>query len=257
MGGFSFASVILSYFMVAGGLLTGTLVIGYTHQSSDPIRLVMWAAGAFIGGFFAARASRGSTILEPAIGAILLVVTIVAMIGGSDAGKLMWGSDGVTSVGKLVGEIAGALAVGALLGAFLSEKLLGEATQSAIPWLLYSSLTAFGAAFVAMFVAVVLFMKGDNVSIESLAKMMVAGVGIGGLVSGLAIGASARTRVLGAAFIGGVVGTAGFLAIFAIQQGSTHDKDAITGIAVFAAIGAVLSLIGAAIGWAAIGKRSA
>ena len=257
MGGFSFASVILSYFMVAGGLLTGSLLMAYTHQTSEPIRLVMWAVGAFIGGFFAARASRGSTILEPAIGAILLVVTIALMIGGSETGKMMWGSGQLTSAGKIAGEVAGALAVGALAGAFLSEKLLGEATVSAVPWLLYASLTSFGAAFVATFVAAILFLKGDSAGVDSLAKMMIVGIGIGGLVGGLAIGASARVRVLGAAFIGGVVGTAGFFAMFAVQGTTGRNSDAVAGIAVFAGIGAVLSLIGAAIGWAAVGKRAA
>src|SRR5664279_2331524 len=168
MGGFSFASVVLSYFLVAGGLLTGTLLIGYTHTSSQPLQFAMWAAGSFVGGFFAARASRGSTIVEPAIGAVLLVVTIAAMIGGSDVGKLMWGSGEMTGVGKFIGELAASLAVGAIAGAFVSEKVMGEATTSGIPWILYSALTAFGASMVGTFVATVLFAKGDAATLDTL-----------------------------------------------------------------------------------------
>ena len=257
MGGFSFASVILSYFLVAGGLLSGTLLIGYTHTSSQPLQFVMWAAGSFVGGFFAARASRGSTIIEPAIGAVLLIVTIVLMISGSSIGKLMWGSGEMTSVGKFIGELAGCLAVGALAGAFVSEKVMGEATLSGLPWVLYAALTAFGASFVGTFIATVLFAKGDGATVETLAKMMLAGVGIGCLLGGLAIGASARLRVLGASFLGGAVGVAGFFLMITVQEGSTHDKDIVAGIAVLAAGGAIVTLIGSALGWATIGKREA
>jgi hypothetical protein len=257
MGGFSFASVILSYFLVAGGLLTGTLLIGYTHTSSQPLQFVMWAAGSFVGGFFAARASRGSTIVEPAIGAVLLVVTIAAMIGGSDVGKLMWGSGEMTGVGKFIGELAASLAVGAIAGAFVSEKVMGEATTSGIPWILYSALTAFGASMVGTFVATVLFAKGDAATLDTLAKMMIAGVAIGCLLAGLAIGASARVRVLGASLLGGALGCAGFFLMITVQQGSTHDKDVAAGIAVLAVGGAVVTLIGSALGWAMIGKRAA
>ncbi|MEO8841865.1 MAG: hypothetical protein ABI591_31435 [Kofleriaceae bacterium] len=250
--------MILSYFLVAGGLLTGTLLIGYTHTSSQPLQFAMWAAGSFVGGFFAARASRGSTIVEPAIGAVLLVVTIAAMIGGSDVGKLMWGSNsGMTGVGKFVGELAASLAVGAIAGAFVSEKVMGEATSSGFPWILYAALTAFGASMVGTFVATVLFAKGEAATLDTLAKMMIAGVAIGCLLGGLAIGASARIRVLGASLLGGAIGCAGFFLMITVQQGSTHDKDVVAGIAVLAVGGAIVTLIGSALGWAIIGKRAA
>ncbi|HEY0255320.1 MAG TPA: hypothetical protein VGC41_27515 [Kofleriaceae bacterium] len=257
MGGFSFASVILSYFLAAGGLLTGTLVIGYTHQSSQVVQLLLWAAGSLLGGFVAARASRGSTILEPAIGTIGLAATIVFMIAGSDAGKLMWHAGEVTSTGKIIAEIVGALVVGSLVGAFLSEKILGEATTSSIPWVLYSALTAFGAAFVGTFIAVVLFAKGEAATYDTLAKMMLAGVGIGALLGGLAVGASARTRPLIAAFLGGAVGVAGFFLMITVGEAKQHDADVQKGIAVLAVGGAIVMLVGAVGGWFTFGKRNA
>jgi len=122
---------------------------------------------------------------------------------------------------------------------------------------LYAALTAFGASFVGTFIATVLFAKGDGATVETLAKMMLAGVGIGCLLGGLAIGASARLRVLGASFLGGAVGVAGFFLMITVQEGSTHDKDIVAGIAVLAAGGAIVTLIGSALGWATIGKREA
>jgi len=79
MQGFSFASLILSYFLVGGGMFTGTLVAGTLKSPSEVIVYALLAAGAFLGGFVAARASRGSTILEPALGAIAVVGTIVGL----------------------------------------------------------------------------------------------------------------------------------------------------------------------------------
>ena len=118
MGGFSFASVILSYFLVAGGLLTGTLGIAYLKPSSEIVAYMCFAAGSFLGGFIAARASRGSTIIEPAIGAVLLIATIVLMVGGTSIGKMMWHADGTT---KFIAAVAGCSAVGALGGDELSS----------------------------------------------------------------------------------------------------------------------------------------
>jgi hypothetical protein len=269
MGGFSFASVVLSYFLVAGGLLCGQLAITYAHTSSDPVRFALWAAGSFVGGFFAARASRGSTIIEPAIAAVGVIATVVLMIAGSDTGKLMWGAEGMTSVGKFVAEMAGSVAVGALVGAFLSEKILGESTLSAIPWILYSALTTFGATFAGTFIAAVLFVKkhiadGDGLNVESykqyedaLASMIVVGIGIGCLLAGLAIGASARVRVLAASAFGGAVGVAGFLVLSTVASHNTRDKDVIIGIVAFAVGGGIVTVIGSALGWAMIGKRAA
>jgi hypothetical protein len=100
-------------------------------------------------------------------------------------------------------------------------------------------------------------MKSDSSTTETLAKMMLAGVGIGSLLAGLAIGASARLRVILASLFGGAIGIAGFFALMAALQGGGRDKDTVAGIAVFAVGGAIVTMIGAALGWTAIGKRSA
>ena len=117
MGGFSFASVVLSYFLTAGGLLTGSILITKLHTTSEVVGLLCWAIGSFIGGFFAARASRGSTIIEPAIGAVLVVLTIVATAAGSDTGKVMWHM-GDSGIGKVLAEITAALVIGAAAGLY-------------------------------------------------------------------------------------------------------------------------------------------
>jgi hypothetical protein len=262
MGGFSIASVVLSYFLTAGGMLAGTLLMGKLHTSSEAVGLLCWALGSFIGGFFAARASRGSTIIEPAIGAILVVLTIIATAAGSDTGKLLWHMGG-SSLGKPLAEVTAALVVGACAGAFVSEKMFGEATVSAAPWILYTALTSFGATFMVAVIVSILGAKG-NATQDSLGKMFIIGAVIGALVAGIAVGASARLRVLGPAFVGGTLGTFGlfmlFVALFtaAVGEGANGETNkAIVGFAIISVGGGIVTLIGSAIGWSAIGKRNA
>src|SRR5262245_64816833 len=88
--GFSLSSVILSYLLVGGGLCTGTLVLGLIEPGNQYVGYGLMAAGSFLGGWVAARASRGSTIIEPAIGAIAVVGTIVALVGATEVGRHLW-----------------------------------------------------------------------------------------------------------------------------------------------------------------------
>src|SRR5687768_12710048 len=92
MRGFSFASVILSYFLIAGGMFTGILAIGTLKTDSQVVAYLLLAAGAFLGGFFAARASRGSTIIEPVLGAIAVVASVVGLVAATPIGKIIWGA---------------------------------------------------------------------------------------------------------------------------------------------------------------------
>lgn len=86
MGG-SFASVILSYFLVAGGTFFAILLAGKLGIHNEYIGYLIMAAGAFLGGVVAARASRGSTIVEPAVGSIAMVGSLVVLgIAVSDSG---------------------------------------------------------------------------------------------------------------------------------------------------------------------------
>jgi hypothetical protein len=214
------------------------------------------AAGSFVGGFFAARASRGSTIVEPAIGAILVVVTLLGISFGSHALEVLQGSP---VAARVVGEVTGALVVGALAGAFLSEKLLGDATLSMVPWFLYSAFATFGASLIATLIAVMLFFKGDleSSSQDKLGGMLLGGIAIGCLLAGLAIGASARIRVIFASLVGGGVGVAGFALLATSQTAGGRDKDAMAGMAIMAVGGAIVTVIGSALGWTFIGKRAA
>lgn len=249
--GFSFASVILSYFLVGGGMFTGTLVAGQLHLHSEYIWYAALAVGAFVGGFIAARASRGSTIVEPAIGAVAVVGTIIALAATTPIGQLVW-SLAQDQTMKFVGSVGVSSIVGALIGAAISEKLFGKSTGSSIPWLLYSALSTFGASLLATLFASLLFMSGQANKLDASVVILI-GLAAGCLVAGLAIGASSRVRPLLSALLGGGLGVAGFCAL--IAGATPTDRDTQAGMVILAVGGGILTLIGTAIGWAAVGRR--
>jgi hypothetical protein len=254
--GFSFASVVLSYFLVGGGMFTATLVGSQLQLGSELAGYALLAAGAFVGGFVAARASRGQTILEPAIGAVAVVASIVGLAAATPIGKLIWVVAQDQTM-KFVGAVGLAGIVGALLGAWLSERLLGDATRSSIPWLIYTAMAAFGACLLATLLAsiIVLGTHGAAATADQLGQVMLIGIAGGCLIAGLAVGASARVRPLIAALLGGGLGVTGFFAL--VARTSQDDRsDVVAGIAVLASGGAVVTLIGALIGWLAVGRRS-
>lgn len=254
--GFSFASVILSYFLVGGGMFTATLVGSELRLAGEIPAYALLAAGAFVGGFVAARASRGQTILEPAIGAIAVVATIVGLAAGTPIGKLIWVLAQDQTM-KFVGAVGLAGIVGALIGAALSEKLLGEATRSSLPWIIYTAMSAFGACLLATLFSsiIVLGTRAAASTADELGEVVLIGIGGGCLVAGLAVGASARVRPLIAAFLGGGLGVTGF---FTLLARTTPDdrSDVAAGIAVLAGGGALITLIGTLFGWVAVGRRA-
>jgi hypothetical protein len=267
--GFSIASVFLSYLMVAGGISAALLALTYLELPPERAEIAFVAAfgaGAFIGGFFAARASHGSTVAEPVIGALLLVGTLVALLVATPIGKLMWrlAQDQLTRTAAIVG---GASLAGALLGAWISEKLLGESTRSSIPWVLYVAVAVIGGCFMAFLAAAAVRFGalepktlGDAVDAERAQQITVfAGIGVGCLLAGLASGASARTRVLLASFLGAAGGVLGFFALASALQGTGGrlEGDALAGAAVIACGGGLVALLATALGWAAVGRSRA
>src|SRR5262245_6089103 len=246
MNEFSFASVVLSYFLVAGGLFTGMLVTSLLGIQSEIAGYVLLGAGAFVGGFVAARASRGSTIVEPAIGAVAVVGTVVALAATTDLGQVLWAAARNETV-KLVAGVGLTSMVGAILGAFISERAFGEATESSLPWIIYTAFSTFGASLLALLIVGVVI-KSDS-SNYTTGVAGIAAVASGCLLAGVSVGASARTRPLAAAFLGGGIGVAGFFFLIyrMIGGAAAHDRtqDIVAGLAVLGGGGAIVTFLGA------------
>jgi hypothetical protein len=253
--GFSFASVVLSYFLIAGGTFFAALFSARLGVHSEHLGYIILALGGFLGGMLAARASKGSTIVEPAVGAVLLLASFIGLglaASGADAHVVL-----LPGTMKAIGLTAAASAGGGIGGAFVTEKLLGDDSASGIGWLLVVAVAAFGAGIIGTVFGGVLG-KGE-------AGPMFGVLALCCLLVGIAAGASATSRPLGAAFLGGALGLGGFfflgVAVFVgvfSRNGAGPDKipsEVYAGIAIVAVGAGIVSLIGALIGWATVGSK--
>jgi hypothetical protein len=254
---FSFSSILNSYFMVAGGVALALLGVVLAKLDGNVPLVAAVGVGAFVGGWFAARASRGSTIVEPAIGAVLMVGTTAALIAATRGGQILW-HIAQDDVMKFAGIVGGVALAGALIGAFISEKALGEATTSSLPWVVYVGLAVLGGSFIAWQIGVALpyqeVVGGIGRDQDTAAKVLLIALAAGALLSGIGAGASARTRVIAAAFVGGAAGVFGAFLLVKRAMGGEWD---LAGVAVIAAGGAIVATLGAAIGWGLVGRRGA
>lgn len=253
--GFSFASVCLSYFLIAGGTFSAALVAGRLGLHSEYLGYIILAAGGFVGGMIAARASRGSTIIEPALGAALLLASFLGVglaVTGSEVRSVL-----LPGTMKAIGLTAGACAGGGIAGAFVTEKLFGHTTASGATWILFVMLAGFGAGVIGVSFGGALG-KGESGPMFGVLAACC-------LVLGIATGASASSRPLAASFLGAALGLGGFffLAIYAFVSvfsaaGASLDKvpaEVYAGMGIVAAGGGLVTMIGALIGWAAVGRK--
>ena len=254
--GFSFASVVLSYFLIAGGTFFALLFAGRMGLHSEYLGYLVLGFGGFLGGMMAARASKGSTVIEPAVGAALLLASLVGVgfaASGADTNVLL-----LPSSMKAIALTAAASAGGGIVGAFVSEKLFGDDAVSSLGWILIVAVAAFGAGVIGSTLGAFVG-KGESGPIFAM-------LGVACLLVGLAIGASGTTRTLGASFLGGTIGLGGFffLAMYVFagllsKDGAGLDKipsEVYAGIAIMAVGAGLATMIGSAIGWATVGKKA-
>jgi hypothetical protein len=254
--GFSFSSVVLSYFMIAGGTFFAALLAGRVGLQSEYLGYIVLALGGFFGGLVAARASRGSTIIEPALGAVLMIASfvLIGVAAGGDSRVLL-----MPAGMKAIGLTSAATAGGALGGAFLGEKLFEDDRPSWPSWVLFVSVAGFGAGIIGTTFGAFIG-RGES-------GPMLGTLALASFIVGIAAGASATTRTLGASFLGGLLGFGGFffLAIYMFAGvfggrgagAGNISAEAYAGMAILAAGAGLATMLGSAIGWTAIGKRTA
>jgi len=254
---FSIASVILSYFLVAGGIALGLIALTVVKVSGEPAFYGALAVGGALGGFLAGRASRHTTITEPAVGGALVVLTMVGIFVGTDLGELLWhvAQDKVTKIVVIAGSAAAAGAVG---GAFVSEKLFGAHSQLSVVWLVHVAVAVLGASFVALLVLMGAMLRGETGSDGVNAGIYFGAMAVGALLSGLAAGASAPQRILVVSLLGAVAGVMGFYLVMRAMPGTAGDEDgkAAAGFAIIGVGCGLVTLVGALVGWKTVGQRA-
>lgn len=252
---FSITAVILSYLLVAGGIAVGILLVAQIGIKSEAAGYVALALGGAIGGAIAAVASEGSTVIEPAIGGLLVVATLVGVFVGTDAGAFLWH----VAKDQIVRQVAisgGAAAAGAVAGAVAAEKLGPRHPDGSLAWIVIIALAALGACMASLFVLVGAIARG-NTGDGEMAGTFFAAMAAGSLLTGLAAGAAAPRRVLLPTLLGVLVGVMGFYLLIRALPGGRSDKqgEAAAGFAIIGFGCGLIAMIGTALGWKLIGKR--
>lgn len=252
----SFSSILLSYFLVAGGLAVGLLLFAKLDVASQPAFYGMLAVGGLLGGFVAARGSRDSTIVEPAVGGLLVIASLVGVMVGTDVGELVWhlAKDDIVRVVAFAAVAAGA---GALIGALVSERVFPGHTEGAFGWLILVAIAMFGACIVALIVLGGVVVRGSSDDATN-GGIYFGAMALGALLTGLACGASAPRRILLVTLVGTVAGVMAFYALFrTFPNVDEKGGDLAAGFAVIGVGCGLIALVGAVIGWKIVGKRHA
>jgi hypothetical protein len=257
---FSLAWVVVSYFLVCGGV-TASLAAYAATRSQDPF--VVTAAmfvGAALGGFLAGRASPHRSYIEPVLAALLVVGSVVAFVYVTPLGRVMveQNRDRIVRVALQLGGIG---AVGGLLGA-----VVGEAAQTrahgvgAFGWLIRSIVISAGALFAvgtavaltilneaAQAAAVQMWTGGGNgqplVDEDRIALAAAVAGGVSTFLGGLVTQLGAPRRALLSAAIGAALVVAG--ALLAIGWAAGRTGELAGPAALFGAAGGVVALVGA------------
>ena len=184
-----------------------------------------------------------------------MIASVVAVFVGTNIGSFLW-NVAKDDVVKTVGLSGGVAAAGALLGAVVAEKTVAGYAQSSLEWLLLVAFTMMGACIVAFLVTGGVAARGATDD-DTLGGVYLGAMVGGALLGGLAIGASAPRRMLLVTFLGSVAGLMGLYLAMATLPNVKNDDSAAGGFAIIGVFAGLIAIVGAAIGWRVVGKRSA
>lgn len=262
--GFSVGWIFVAYFMIAGGFIIAASLAALLKLQSAAAAYVVYFLGAGFGGFFAGRASPGKTIIEPAVGGVLLVASFVGLIVLVPGVRDIWSIAGeeaqkeVLLRAMLVGGLTGA---GGLVGAALGERTQPPTSESALRWIGISALVTLGMLFFLFAVLAILMLRhaaagGSLTDDQGFGVVFLALVG-SALFGGFITQSIAPRRMCFASGSGFVVVLLVMLGVGVSQSEGSIQGNAITGMAIIALGGILVGALGALIGWALIGKRRA
>jgi len=258
-GGFSPATVLLSFFMVAGGICFGLLALrGLAPAPSDGAIVVAFAAGGLAGGVLAAGAGRAPTLAGPLLGAALACLTLGGMLSTTAVARLLPGDPTRDAIASSTAAFAAAL-----VGAALSARLSGARLASSLWAAIRVAVAVAGGCFLSFLAAgLVRFASFEPASVSAelatdRASQATIFAGIVGacLLTGLAAGAAATRRARLAWFLGAAAGVLVFFLAATSFRGQRVDGSGVLGAGVVALGGGLVTWVSGAVGWAVGGRR--
>ncbi len=242
--------VLVSYFLIAGGFALAAVAVTLSGITSQGPSDAVFFVGSLIGGVFAGRASRHKAVAEPAIAALLVVATLIAVFVVGLGRQFAWAAEGDAFwIPVKLGLVAG---LGGFVGGLVGRRSRGGArSDSGFRWWGIATLINLGASFILVSITLVLLNDGSD---ERGAGSIFLGLVVAWLIAGFVSQAVAPRKmvwVCGAGAIGIVL----FGAAFSVERGD-FAPSVVTSAALLWGMGTVVGAIGAALGWKLIGRRA-
>jgi hypothetical protein len=203
---FSIGWIVTSYFMIFGGIYLMAVLLGALNIQGAWTRYAMFSLGSLIGGFFTGRASPHKSIVEPALGAIAMVVTLALFFFVTPIGQFLFdfGKSAIIRDTIIIGALSLAGGIG---GAFLGEYTTKNNERAGGPfsWLAYSTLISMGAILASFFLLTIMLVRGDVTSFAQLKYSALGALGLSSVAGAVVTQIAAPRRMV-------LISSGGFLA---------------------------------------------
>jgi len=161
---------VVSYFIIVGALTSLYLFAGVLFEPSDSVVFATYGLAGMLGGFLAGRASRARTILEPALAALLVALSLFGFVQFIDLAEL---APDLTSPDVSLSQAAIAFAA-AIAGSKLGEDWQPvKVSKGKWWWGGLSALITVGSCFVAIVLAASLTEIFDSKIVGGFAAILV------------------------------------------------------------------------------------
>ncbi|HEU5057844.1 MAG TPA: hypothetical protein VFU21_15035 [Kofleriaceae bacterium] len=243
--------VLVSYFLIAGGVALAAVSLALFAVASRAASDAVFFLGALVGGLVAGRASRHKAVAEPAVAALLVVGTMMAIFSVGVGRSFPWSSgDGILPLPVQLGLVAG---LGGLVGGLIGRRSRsGRPEGSAWRWWGVAMLVNLGATFMLVSSSMV-WLGGVGEDAEVGAIFL--GLAVAWLLGGFCAQAIMPRRMIWVSGAGSfaIVLLAG---AFSTVRGDV-DAGAVIGAGFLWGVGTLIGALGALIGWRLIASRVA
>ena len=243
--------VLVSYFLIAGGIALAAVALAIFAEAGRATSDAIFFLGALVGGVFAGRASRHKAVVEPALAALLVVGTMIAIFTVGLGRSFSWTSDeGFLPVPIQLGLLAG---LGGLVGGLIGRRSRATGRiDTPMRWWGISILINLGATFMLVsFAAVSAAHSGGEPHLGA----MFLGLGGAWMLSGFVAQSIMPRKMIWVAGAGSI-GIILLGAAFSVSQGNLQ-VGATVGAGLLWGIGTLVGALGAQIGWKLIGSQVA
>jgi len=244
--------VFVSYFMITGGFMVAASLLGMARVDGEWVGYGVFFLGAALGGFFAGRASPGTTIIEPAIAGVVFMLVFLGLFSMVPGSRIVFSAAGRTVLVTSL-SIGFVTALGGLVGAMLGERTSApRRSSSRLRWMGLAGLISLGMLFTITLLIGVLMIRSGDMSDGTGPILLILGSSafLGGWVT-QAIAPERMCLVSGSGFM--VVGVVSIG--LAVAQGAPFTGSVILGGLIFGGVGTLVGAIGARVGWAISGER--